>query len=568
MSIYSTRLHLRLTCLFSFMLIFVGISSVANSGRTLAEKSSPAATACGDTPFSDVCPDSWYYPFVAELSGMDAISGYSDGTFRPNNTVTRGQMIKIIVLATGLTSDPPESPDFTDVPETHPFYTWIETGYTKGISSGYDCGAPNEPCPGYYFRPSADVSRAQLAKMLALALGWSTLNPGNPTFKDVPQSNPFYGFVERAVAYGAISGYSCGGRNEPCPGRYFRPNDTSTRAQACKMVSIALANNPTHTVTPTGTRPTSTPTRSRTPRTTHTSQPAGTPPSLGSCPKFPANNIWNRNVSTLPTHTMSNAYINSIGLGAAMHADFGSGLWDGGPIGIPFITVPGNQPRVPVSFYYANESDPGPYPVPTNAPIEGGPNAGGDRHVIVVDRDNCVLYELYDAHPNSDGSWDAGSGARWQLTSNTLRPDTWTSADAAGLPILPGLVTYDEMASGVIRHAIRFTAPSTQRNYIWPARHQASSNTDPNLPPMGLRVRLKANVNISGYPTQLRVVLQALKDYGMILSDNGSPWYIIGSPDERWNNDILHQIANIHGSDFEAVDESGLMVDRNSGESR
>jgi hypothetical protein len=283
---------------------------------------------------------------------------------------------------------------------------------------------------------------------------------------------------------------------------------------------------------------------------------------------FPADNIWNRNIAALPTHTLSNNYMNSIGLSTAVHADFGSGLWNGGPIGIPYVTVPGIQPLVPITFTYADESDPGPYPVPTDAPIEGGPNSTGDRHVLVVDRDACKLYEMYSSYPHTDGSWDAGSGALFPLTSNALRPVTWTSADAAGLPILPGLANYDEVASGIIRHALRFTASRTQRAYIWPARHYASSYTDPNLPPMGLRVRLKAGVNISGYSPEVRVILQALKDYGMFLADNGSSWFISGAPDERWNNDALHTMGNLHGSDFEAVDESSLMIDPNSGQSR
>jgi hypothetical protein len=185
-----------------------------------------------------------------------------------------------------------------------------------------------------------------------------------------------------------------------------------------------------------------------------------------------------------------------------------------------------------------------------------------------MDRNTCTLYEMYSSYPHPDGSWNAGSGAIWLLTSNALRPAGWTSADAAGLPVLAGLAQYDEVASGTVRHALRFTAPLTQRAYIWPARHYASSNTDPNLPPMGLRVRLKASVNISGYPAQLRTILQGLKDYGMILADNGTGWHITGAPDERWDNDILHQIGNLHGSDFEAVDESGLMIDPNSGQSR
>ncbi|HUP27811.1 MAG TPA: hypothetical protein VM409_05200 [Chloroflexia bacterium] len=287
------------------------------------------------------------------------------------------------------------------------------------------------------------------------------------------------------------------------------------------------------------------------------------------CPVFPANNIWNRNIAALPTHALSSSYINSIGLNTHVHADFGSGLWEGAPIGIPFVRVARGQPPVSVFFTeYGEESDPGPYPVPTNAPIEGGPDSTGDRHVLVVDDGSCVLYEMYHAYPMQSGDWEAGCGAVFSLTSNALREATFTSADAAGLPIYPGLVRYEEVASGAIRHALRFTASRTQRAYLWPARHFASASTDPNLPPMGLRVRLKAGVNISGYPQEVRVILQALKDYGMLLADNGSSWYISGAPDERWDNDMLHLMDALQGSDFEAVDESSLMVDPNSGQSR
>jgi hypothetical protein len=217
---------------------------------------------------------------------------------------------------------------------------------------------------------------------------------------------------------------------------------------------------------------------------------------------------------------------------------------------------------------YGDESDPGPYPVPTNAPVEGGPDADGDRHVLVLQESTCKLYELYRAFPNSDGSWDADSAAVYDLRSNALRPAGWTSADAAGLPIYPGLVTYDEVASGAIRHAIRFTAPDTQMKYIWPARHYASDSNDPDLPPMGLRVRLKSSVDLGHYPQQVRVILQAMKDYGMLLADNGSPWYISGAPDSRWDNDMLHEMDDLQGSDFEAVYTDDLMVDPNSGQSR
>jgi hypothetical protein len=318
-------------------------------------------------------------------------------------------------------------------------------------------------------------------------------------------------------------------------------------------------------------RPSNTPTRTpsvtvtRTP--THAATPSATPG--GPCPVLPADNIWNRNISALPTAALSDAYINSIGLTSHLHADFGSGLWEGEPIGIPYAFVPGTQPFVPIIYTaYGNQSDPGPFPIPTNAPIEGGPQSTGDRHVLITDQGNCTLYELYSSYPQSDGSWEARSGARYDLNSNALRPAGWTSADAAGLPIYPGLVRYDEVASGVIRHAIRFTVPDTQAAYIWPARHLASDDPNPSLPPMGLRVRLKASVDISGYDPQIRVILQAMKDYGMFVADNGSPWYISGAPDARWKNPLIHPMYPLTVADFEAIDESSLMIDPNSGQSR
>jgi hypothetical protein len=224
---------------------------------------------------------------------------------------------------------------------------------------------------------------------------------------------------------------------------------------------------------------------------------------------------------------------------------------------------------VPISFGAAGESDPGPYPIPPDAPIEGGAGSSGDRHVLVVDQGNCKLYETWSTYPQADGSWTAGSGAVFDLRSNALRLAGWTSADAAGLPILPGLVRYDEVAAGAINHAIRFTAVKTRDAYVWPARHEASSITDPNVPPMGQRFRLKASVNIASFPPAERVILQAFKTYGLILADNGSNWFISGSPDERWNNDQLASVFNqIHGSDFEAVDVSSLMLNPDTGQVR
>lgn len=289
----------------------------------------------------------------------------------------------------------------------------------------------------------------------------------------------------------------------------------------------------------------------------------------GECDTFPADNIWNTRIDSLPVDPRSADYIATIGAGDGLHADFGSGLWDGGPIGIPYNMVAGSQPRVAVSFDYSDESDTGPYPIPADALIEGGPDSSGDRHVLVVDRDTCVLYELWNAWPQDDGSWQAGSGAVFDLKSHSLRPAGWTSADAAGLPILPGLVRYDEAAGGTINHAIRFTVQLTRKAYIWPARHYASSSTDLNRPPMGQRFRLKAGFDISGFSPVNQAILKALKIYGMFVADNGSDMYISGVPDERWNNDDLHKLQErVHASDFEAVDESSLVIDGDSGQAR
>jgi len=287
-------------------------------------------------------------------------------------------------------------------------------------------------------------------------------------------------------------------------------------------------------------------------------------PQIAGCAVFPANNVWNTPVDKLPLDALSASYVATIGASSPAHPDFGSGLWDGGPIGIPFIGVPGAQPKVAVTFQYDSESDHGGYPIPPNAPIEGGSASTGDRHVLVIDQDNCILYELYSAYPQPDGSWQAGSGAIFDLKSNALRPAGWTSADAAGLPIFPGLVRYDEVAAGTILHAIRFTAPQTGNTYVWPGRHEASSLSGQNYPPMGQRFRLKASFDISSYPAPVQVILQALKTYGMILADNGSSWYLSGAPDDRWDNDVLHTISQVQGSDFEAVDESSLIVQPNS----
>lgn len=293
---------------------------------------------------------------------------------------------------------------------------------------------------------------------------------------------------------------------------------------------------------------------------------AQTGPTMAGCPIFPVDNVWNTRIDQLPVDANSSAYVATIGTTRGAHPDFGSGTWDGGPIGIPYIIVAGTQPRVQIYFDYADESDPGPYPIPPDAPIEGGSGSTGDRHVLVLDRDDCTLYETFSSYPQADGTWRAGSGAVFNLRSHALRPSGWTSADAAGFAILPGLVRFDEVASGEIRHALRFTAPQTRRAFVWPARHYASSLTGSNYPPMGQRFRLKASVDISRFSAEVQVILRALKTYGMFLADNGSAWYLSGAPDPRWDNDVLvSELGQIRGSDFEAVDESSLMADPNSG---
>jgi hypothetical protein len=272
-------------------------------------------------------------------------------------------------------------------------------------------------------------------------------------------------------------------------------------------------------------------------------------PGAPACRVFPASNVWNRRVDALPVRADSETLKASIGLGSYLHPDFGS--YSG--YGIPYNVVSKSTPRSTVTFRWPDQSNRVRYPIPTKFKRE----AGSDRHILMIDKSSCKLYELFAAQ-KLGGRWRAGSGAVWDLDSNHLRPAGWTSADAAGLPILPGLARWDEVHAGAILHALRFTAPTTRTSYIYPARHQAGASSAIELPPMGLRVRLKMSVDISGYPPQARVILKALKYYGMILADNGSPWYVTGAPDPHWNDDQLHTLHGIHGSDFEVVDTTSF----------
>ncbi len=292
------------------------------------------------------------------------------------------------------------------------------------------------------------------------------------------------------------------------------------------------------------------------------------PAALTTCTVLPPDNVWHVPVAALPASPRSGTYVYSIGATRPLHPDFGSGLIDGAPFGIPVTVVDTTPAAVRVTFDYADESDRGPYRIPRSALVEGGNASTGDRHVIVWDRAACRAYELYDAHRLADGSWHAGSGAIFDLRSDALRPAGWTSADAAGLSILAGLVRYDEVAAGRVDHAIRMTVPRTDRSYLWPARHFAAPRRNPALPPMGLRLRLRSTVDISWMPPQARVIAQALKTYGAIVADNGSAWFISGTQDRRWNNGQLDALKRLRGSDFVVVDESRLQVAADSGRAR
>jgi len=282
--------------------------------------------------------------------------------------------------------------------------------------------------------------------------------------------------------------------------------------------------------------------------------PGPTLPGASGCTVFPGTNVWNTRIDERPVAANSATMIAAIGLDTGLHMDFGS--YAG--YGIPYQLVTSATPRSEVTFDYASESDDVGYPIPASPLIEGGAGSTGDRHILMVDKDACRLYELYNARLQA-GSWHAGSGATWDLRSNALRPDGWTSADAAGLPILPGLVRYDEVAAGAMRHAVRFTTPDTRSAHIYPARHDASESASASLPPMGLRVRLKASVDVSGYSPQARTIADALKRYGMILADNGSPWYISGMSDPGFDDDVLHELDDITGHDLEVVDTAGFL---------
>jgi hypothetical protein len=290
-------------------------------------------------------------------------------------------------------------------------------------------------------------------------------------------------------------------------------------------------------------------------------------PGIGGCSVFPANNVWNTDISNLPVHSSSAAWIGNMG-GASrlLHPDFGPS--GGVPYGIPFNVVDSSHPKINIAFDYSSESDHVSYPFGADTSIEGGPSAGGDRHAIMIDRSSCTLYELYNARWGGAAGSTAGSGATWNLGGNALRPSTWTSADAAGLPIFPGLLRVEEVQAGAVQHAIRFTAQQTDRSFVWPARHQAGAASNPSLPPMGARFRLRAGFDISHFSAASQVVLTAMKHYGLMLADNGSNWYFQGAAQTGWSDTMISELKTVPAGQFDALDESSLMIDPNSAQAR
>ncbi len=483
----------------------------------LVSLSVPAAFAAELPPGGSFTDDdgSVHEPDIEAIAAAGVTNGCGPEVFCPRDGVTRGQMAAFLVRLLDLPSG--TAGRFGDTAGSI-FEADIDALAEAGITTG---------CTAAWFCPDAFVTRGEMAVFLWRSFALP-LTEGD-AFTDDDQS-PYEPQIDAVASAGVTLGCE--------PGR-FCPDDVVTREQMASFLRRAAGLEPI--------------------------------PVSARCRIFPDDNIWNTRVDDLDVHPRSSDYVASIGVDRAVHPDFGSGEWPPGsaaPIGIPFVEVGSSTPAVPVDYVaYGDESDPGPFPIPLDAPIEGGPDGTGDRHVIALDRDACMLYELFDARPVG-GAWQAASGARYDLTSNALRPAGWTSADAAGLPIFPGLVRYDEVAAGVIDHAIRFTAPQTQRAYVWPARHFASSDSDPGLPPMGQRFRLRADFDTSGFHPDVQVILTAMKRYGLILADNGSSWFVSGAPDPRWDNDVLRQLRRLSGADFEAVDVSPLQVAPDSGVAR
>ncbi|MFN7160623.1 MAG: S-layer homology domain-containing protein [Candidatus Gracilibacteria bacterium] len=472
----------------------------------------------------------WAKSYITSLATHCGVLGYKDsmgrllGIFKPDEPIKRAELLKMLSDCSELS---PENQDvqFSDVEQG----SWYEEALSIALKAGWVQGYADGT-----FRPFINMNRAEGLKMILRARFSEELIGNDQTkfFNDVDISSWYQKYIAFAYVKGFVSGKQSG---------KFLPGDSITRAEAAKIIATVFGWN-APVLPPANTNQ-------------NTTNPGGGLSSTklsSTCSVFPSDNPWNRDISKDPIHVNSANYIASILKGKTkLHPDFGSNP----DYGIPYSIVDSSQKKVPINVVsYADESDLGSYPIPDNQKVE----AGSDHHVLVADKDNCKLYELYGAEKTSTG-WNADSAAIFDLASNILRPDYWTSADAAGLPIFPGLVKYDEVKSGKITHALRFTVSKTQKAFIHPATHFASSSTDANLPPMGLRLRLKADFDISSYTGDTKVILEALKTYGMIVADNGSDWFISGATDSRWNDEDLEQLKEVPGSAFEAV-ESGPLI--------
>lgn len=464
--------------------------------------------------FTDVRTSTNYREAILYAQTEGIVSGYPDGSFKPGQTINRAEFTKIIDRTT---STPDSSTGlyqlpFEDVDMAAWYVPYLASALSRGLISGYPDGT---------FRPTLEISFVEAAKIITLGFGYQIA-------ADAVWYKPYVLKLEeqKAIPTSITSADQKITRGEMVEMIYrMREKITDQPSQSAAQLMGGSTQPPSPSSSSLG------------------GVYVGSP-TVGNCPVFPNDNPWNTDISEYPLHPRSDAYIASIG-SSDLHPDFGGN----GEYGIPYEVVDGYQPKVPLlSIEYEDESDPGPYPIPDDARIEGG----SDHHVLVIDQESCTLYELFAAEKVS-GGWNAGSAAIFNLLSNELRPDGWTSADAAGLPIFPGLVRYDEAEAGEIKHAIRFTAKKTQKGYIHPATHFASSITDANVPPMGLRVRLKANYDLSGLSGHALVIATAMKKYGMILADNGSNWYFTGAMDPRWDDENLNQLKSIPGSAFEAV---------------
>lgn len=487
--------------------------------------------------FQDVS-NHWAESYIYSLKDECEIYGFKDAQgkllqeFRPDATITRAELVKMIIQCDQGTYDNDYNINFTDVRSSDWFYDSIVAARSEGWVDGYS---------DLTFRPNQNINRAEALKIiLSSEFSVGDFSSDNTPYPDVPTSSWFAKYVNLAYRYNFVSGYSDGN---------FRPANSITRAEAAKVIMLvkhwdgSIANDDSNNDN-----------TDDTVDNTDDIVASGDVPQIAGCQIFPADNPWNTDISNYALHPNSANFIASIGADDNLHPDFGSPA----EYGIPFTIADASTPDVMVNAEYADESDFGLAPIPANPPIEGTYASDGDRHVIVLDKSDCTLYETWSSYFEG-GVWNVGSAAKFDLSSNALRPDGWTSADAAGLPILPGLVRYDEVQAGEINHALRFTVSQTQRGYIHPATHFASSNTDANVPPMGLRLRLKADFDISGYSAESQVVLRALKKYGMIVADNGSDWFISGESNPNWNDEAINQLKQVPGSAFEVVNTGAII---------